>query len=302
MTRKRFDIGYFYAIATGLINGIAPIIFQKVMTQDPIPRSYALFIKLLVSSLILLPIAAPKFKKATYPKGFGWMIIVCALMYVACLVLLYESYHYIPPAIGVSLQYTFPLFTMGFSVLFFRFRCTKAGVAAMALSLLGVLLLSSGSLGGASDKPYIGVILAVGSAIAYAAYFLWTEHQHLANVDAWVFVTLKACLATVFLLIYILATKQFTWNVSWQSVLGLGLSGIGTITASFCLTLAIRRIGSVFTSILGSIEMIVVAVADVLFLGDKLTLRSCIGIMVVLIATVLVTISKHEVKTKKQEN
>ena len=54
-----------------------------------------------------------------------------------------------------------------------------------------------------------------------------------------------------------------------------------------------------FTSILGSIEMIVVAVADVLFLGDKLTLRSCVGIMVVLIATVLVTLSKSEGKVKK---
>ena len=299
MNRKRFNIGYFYAIATGVICAIVPIIFQLVMNQEEsIPRATALFIKFATSSLILLPITAPKFKKVQFPQGFGWKLPVCAFLFVATLVLLYEGYRYIPPAIGVSLQYTFPLFTMGFSVLFFRFRCTKQNVLAMLLSLAGVLLLSSGSLN--SDKAYIGIILALGSAVVYAAYFLWTEHQHLAVMDATVYVTLKTCFSTVFLLLYILVTNQFTLDVSLRSVLGLALSGLGTILASLCLTLAIRHIGSVYTSILGSIELIVVAIADALFLGDQLTLRSCIGIAVVLIATILVTLSKQAAKTEQK--
>ncbi len=171
-------------------------------------------------------------------------------------------------------------------------RNPRGNVAAMLLSLLGVMLLSSGSLD--SDKAYIGILLAIASAVVYAAYFLWTEHQHLAAMDATVYVTLKTCYSTVFLLLYILVTNQLTFDVSFQSVLGLALSGLGTILASFCLTLAIRHIGSVYTSILGSIELIVVAIADFLFLGDRLTLRSCIGIVVVLIATILVTLSKQQ--------
>ncbi|MBR2937055.1 MAG: DMT family transporter [Oscillospiraceae bacterium] len=300
MNRKRINIGYLYAIAVGVICGIIPVIIQKVLTQDPIPRATALFIKFAGSALILLPFTAPKIKKVQIPQGFGWKLPVATLFYVATLVFLYESYRYIPTGIGVSLQYTFPLFTMGFSVLFFGFRCTKQSVVAMVLSLVGAMLLSSGTI--TSDRAYIGIILGIGCAVAYAAYFLWVEHQKLAAMDTTVFVALKTCLSAVFLFIYILVTKQLTFSISFQTLLGLLLSGGCTILASIFLTLAIRHIGSVHTSILGSIEPIVCAVAGFFVLGETISLRSSIGIAVVLIAAIMVTLSKQGAKTETEES
>lgn len=299
MKHKRINIGYFYAIAVGVICGIVPVIIQKVLTQDPIPRATALFIKFVVSSIILLPFAAPKFKKVPYPRGFAWKLPVSALFYVATLVFLYESYRYIPTGIGVALQYTFPLFTMGFSVLFFGFRCNKQNISAMILSLVGAALLSSGTL--TSGKAYIGIILGIGCAIAYACYFLWTEHQQLAAMDTTVYVTLKTCASAVLFFLYILVTKQLTFSISLQTFLGLTLSGVCTILASICLTLAIRHIGSVHTSILGAIEPIVCAVAGFFVLGEAISLKSGIGIVVVLIATVLVTLSKQKIPEQTEE-
>ena len=294
MKLKRINIGYFYAIAVGVICGLVPVIIQKVLTQDPIPRATALFIKFVVSAVILLPIAAPKFKKVTYPRGFAWKLPMAAFFYVATLIFLYESYRYIPTGIGVALQYLFPLFTMGFSVLFFGFRCNKQNVAAMILSLVGAALLSSGTR--TADKSYIGILLGIGCAMAYACYFLWTEHQELATMDTTVYVTLKMWVSVVFFFLYVLVTKQLTFDISLKTLLGLSLSGICTISASACLTLAIRHIGSVHTSILGSIELIVCAVAGYFVLGEVIGLRSTIGIAVVLVATVLVALSKHEKK------
>ena len=292
MKRKGINIGYLYAIAVGVICGIIPVIIQKVLTQDPIPRATALFIKFTASSIILLPFAAPKIKKVQFPKGFGWKLPISSVFYVATLIFLYESYRYIPTSIGVALQYTFPLFTMGFSVLFFRFRCTKQSVLAMILSLMGAMLLSSGTI--SSDRAYIGILLGVGCAVAYAGYFLWVEHTKLAAMDTTVFVTLKTCASTVLFFLYILVTKQMVFSISLQTLLGLTLSGICTILASICLTLAIRHIGSVHTSILGAIEPIVCAVAGFFVLGEAISLKSGIGIAVVLIATVLVTLSKQK--------
>ncbi len=297
MKRKGFNIGYLYAIAVGVICGIIPVIIQKVVGANGLPRATALFVKFVASSIILLPIAAPKFKKVTFPSGFGWKLPICALFYVATLVFLYESYRYIPTSIGVALQYTFPLFTMGFSVLFFRFRCTIMSIFAMILSLVGAMLLSGGSLSG--DKAYIGIILGVGCAIAYAAYFLFVEHTRMAAMDTTVFVTLKTLMSTVFFFLYILVTDQMTFTMSLQTFLGLVASGICTILASFCLTLAIRHIGSVYTSILGSIELIVCAVAGFIVLGESINLSSGIGIAVIIAATILVALSKNEKKAKE---
>ena len=290
--KKPFNIGYLYAIAVGVICGIIPVIIQKVLTQDPIPRAAALFIKFVVSSLILLPFAAPKFKKVSYPKGFVWKLPVCAVFYVATLIFLYESYRYIPTGIGVALQYTFPLFTMGLSVLLFGFRCNRLNIAAMLLSLVGAMLLSSGTV--TSDKAYIGIALGIGCALAYACYFLWTEHQHLAAMDTTVYITLKTCVSAALFFFYVLVTRQLTFAISWETLLGLSLSGVCTILAGVCLTKAIRYIGSVYTSILGAVELIVCAAAGYFVLGEVLSLRSAIGIAVVLIAAVLVALSKKE--------
>ena len=169
----------------------------------------------------------------------------------------------------------------------------------MILSLVGATLLSSGTL--TSGKAYIGIILGVGCAIAYACYFLWTEHQHLAAMDTTVYVTLKTCTSAVLFFLYILVTKQLTFSISLQTFLGLTLSGVCTILASICLTLAIRHIGSVHTSILGAIEPIVCAVAGFFVLGEAISLKSGIGIVVVLIATVLVTLSKQKTPEQTEE-
>lgn len=291
---KRLNIGYFYAIAVGVLCGIIPVIIQKVVGANGLPRATALFVKFAASSIILLPIAAPKIKKVTFPTGFGWKLPVCALFYVATLVFLYESYRFIPTSIGVALQYTFPLFTMVFSILFFRFRCTIPSFLAMVLSLVGAMLLSGGSLDG--DKTYIGIILGIGCAISYAGYFLFVEHTQMAAMDTTVFVSLKTMMSTVFFFLYILVTGQMTFTMSLQTFLGLVASGVCTILASYCLTLAIRHIGSVYSSILGSIELIVCAVAGYFILGESLSWGSKIGIVVIMIATILVAISKKEKK------
>ena len=159
------------------------------------------------------------------------------------------------------------------------------------------MLLSGGSLDG--DKAYIGILLGIGCAVSYAAYFLFVEHTRMANMDTTVFVTLKTVMSTVFFFLYILITKQMQFAMSWQTFLGLVASGICTILASYCLTLAIRHIGSVYTSILGSIELIVCAVAGFIVLGESINLSSGIGIAVILVATILVALSKNEKKAKK---
>ena len=295
MKRKYISIGYIYAIATGVILGLVPIIFQKVLTQEAIPRAMALFIKLTVTLPIFLPFSVHKNKKVQFPRHFGWKLSLCSLLYVSTLILLYESYHYIPTGIGVSLHYTFPLFTMVLSVLFFRFRCTRQSVVSMLLSVLGMLFLSSGSL--SSGNAYIGIILAIGSAVTYATYFLWMEHAKLSSIDTTVFVPLKACLSAFFLLLYVMITDQLTFSMSFQSFLGLLMSGVFTMIASFCLTLAIRHIGSVHASILGSLEPIVCAVAGIVFLGEQVSLKNGIGILMVLTAAIMVTLNKQ--KTEK---
>ena len=178
---RRINIGYFYAVAAGVVSGLVPVIFQGVLAQGTLPRTTGLFIKLTVSSLILLPLTISKIKKSKISPDYYRKALFASFLYVATLLLLYESYNYIPTGISISLHYTFPFFTMLLSALFFRFLPTKRSVSAMLLSLVGVALLSSGSLS-TGGKP-AGILLAIGSALAYAACFLWIDHKKFASPD-----------------------------------------------------------------------------------------------------------------------
>ena len=289
---RRINVGYFYAVAAGVVSGLVPIVFQKTLVQEPIPRTTGLFIKLALSSLILLPLAISRLKKNRIPRHFYWKIPVASLLYAVTLVFLYESYNYIPTGISISLHYTFPLFTMVLSAMFFRFHSTKQSVAAMLLSLIGVALLSSGSLSSGGEP--IGIILAIGSALAYAMCFLWIERKKLTALDTIVYVALETSGAAILLFPYVLATNGLALSISFHSLCGLLLSGVFTILACFGMTTAIRHIGSVHTSILSSTEPIVCAIAGVLFLGESVNLKSGVGIVMVLIATIMVTLSKQE--------
>ena len=298
MERKnRINIGYLYALAAGISSGLVPVIFQKALGQSTLPRITGLFIKLVASSLVLLPLALPKIKQLRPDRKLYGKIGVCSLLYIATLIFLYESYEYIPTGISISLHYTFPFFTMLFSAVLFHFRCTKQSVAAMLLSLIGVALLSSGSVsdGGAP----LGIVLALSSAVTYAGCFLWIEHKKLTELNTTVSVTLRTCGAALLSLPYVLLSDGLTCSMSFRTFFGVVLSGLFTVLASFFLTIAIRHIGSVHTSILGSIEPIVCAVGGVLVLGETVGLRSGIGIIMVLVATVLVTLSNQKAKNSR---
>lgn len=295
---RRINIGYFYAILAGIVSGLVPVIFQGVLAQAPIPRTTGLFIKLTVSSLLLLPFALPKIKKGHIPRDFYWKTLVSCLLYVGTLLLLYQSYNYIPTGISISLHYTFPFFTMVLSALFFHFLPSKQSVVAMLFSLAGVALLSDGSL--STGGKIEGVLLAIGSAVVYAACFLWIDHKNLTARDTTVFVTLKTCGSSLLLLPYVLITDGAAVSIPLRTFCGLVVSGVFTILASFLMMIAIKHIGSVHTSILSSMEPIVCAIAGVIVLDEVVGLKSSIGIVLVLVATIMVSLSKQEAKPSKK--
>ena len=92
MKQKHFNIGYFYAIATGVLGGFVPIVFKKALVSQPLPNATALFIKLAASLLVLVPMAIPKIGKVRVAKDVAWKLPICSFLYIATLVFLYESY------------------------------------------------------------------------------------------------------------------------------------------------------------------------------------------------------------------
>ena len=98
---------------------------------------------------------------------------------------------------------------------------------------------------------------------------------------------------------YVLLTDGLTVSLPFKTFCGLLVSGVFTILASYLMMVAIKHIGSVYTSILSAMEPVVCAVAGVMFLGETVGLKSGVGIVLVLAATVLVSLGKRDTTKDK---
>ena len=79
---------------------------------------------------------------------------------------------------------------------------------------------------------------------------------------------------------------------AWLYIAGLGLWS--TMVSNITGVKAIRRIGPTHTSILGALQPVTAVILGVLFLGEHLYMRSCIGISLILAAVSVVVMHQKK--------
>ena len=75
---------------------------------------------------------------------------------------------------------------------------------------------------------------------------------------------------------------------SWRDLIMLAL--VCTVLSDYTLILAIKRIGSTRTSILGSMEPLTAVVVGVVYFGERIDTTSVIGLLLVICAVVVVIV------------
>ena len=273
---------------TGLLYGIIPVIIQSVVSAENIASAMALFLRFLIGTIMLAPFACRQLRHTSVPKSVFMKIPVSSVLMSATSLLLYASYAHIPTGIGVTLHYTYPLIVMITSTVLFKIRVSWQSVIAIALSAAGILSLCNGRL--SSDSAPVGIILALASSCTFCGYFLWTEHQKLNQIDPVVLTAILSGINSVLILFYCLLTNQFSLHLSLKGFAILALGGVMAALGALCLTLAIKYIGSVHTSILGTLEPIVCTLGSALVLHEELTARTFLGCGLIVISVIIVTI------------
>ena len=95
--------------------------------------------------------------------GFNW-------------ILLFESYSYTTVAISTLCYYMAPVFVILLSPIFAGERLSVKKLVCVALSLVGMLLISGVLEGGAGEgDSYLGILLALGAALLYASVTLMNK-------------------------------------------------------------------------------------------------------------------------------
>lgn len=217
------------------------------------------------------------------------VMALLAALYASTAILLLESYKYIPSGIATTIHFLYPLVVTLTMAWLFKEKMSRSIYIAVVLSLIGVALLAWGEHDAGDFRR--GVTYALVTVVTYAAYIVGVMRSRAARVDSVVLTFYVLAFGALMFMLYALATTGieavYRWS-SWRDLLMLAL--ICTVLSDFALIMAIKRIGSTRTSILGSMEPLTAVVVGVVYFGERMDTTSVIGLLLVICAVVVVIV------------
>ncbi len=196
---------------------------------------------------------------------------------------------------AVVLMYTAPIFVMAFSVAFFGEKMNWLKGSSVVLMLIGCALVS-GVIGGMTFNP-VGILLGLASGILYSAYniFAKIEMMHHSNpISATLY-----CFVVMGIVSFAASNPAELFALTAKAPgaiipLGIGIGICTSVLPYFLYTLSLRDLPVGTASTLGIIEPMAATIFSVAFLGERLSIPSVCGILLILGAVFV--LNKAEVK------
>jgi len=194
----------------------------------------------------------------------------------------YQAFARIPIGIGMAIEVTGPLAV----VIYNSRRLSDLAWVACTVAGLALLLFKDATL--PSVDP-IGIALAFCSAACWASYIVYGKRVSVLGSGSIVAVGL--IVASVFVVPFGMATAGAKLFQPQWLVIGLGIAILCGASPLFLQMLALRQLPSRVYGLIASAVPAVGAIMGFVVLGEALDLRQCLGILLVIIASVGATSS-----------
>lgn len=285
--------GVVYAIISSATFGLIPLFAVPPVNEGMAVNSvvfYRFFFSALAMFFVLL------LKKIDLRVSWREFSILCALgvLYAATSLILTSSYFYIPSGTATTIHFLYPVVVSLIMALVFKERVSFMLYIAIVLAICGVYLLSGVQQGG--DVNMKGYLMAFSTVLTYAGYLVIVNRTCINRMNGlkatfWVLM-IGAVIFFVNTLLQDGKIDGFTSGDAFVRVLCLAL--ISTLVSDLTLILAIQRIGSTTTAILGCMEPMTAVAMGIIFLGEKCSIEQGTGIAVILCAVILVISSRFK--------
>lgn len=206
--------------------------------------------------------------------------------------LYFSALDYIAPSLATLLLYTFPVLVFVVALASRRERATPRRLGALVLALVGVAAVLLGNVGGALDP--LGVVLGLGSALAYATYILIGDSLD-PDLDRIVLTALVCTGATVTYGVVTVAAGGPLLNVEPAAYWAAGtLALVSTVVAVGTFFAGMRLVGASTASIVSCVEPVATVLIGVGLYGDRLTAVQLLGGLGVVTAVIVLQLKVSE--------
>ncbi len=196
--------------------------------------------------------------------------------------------------LATVLFYTFPAIVAVLNVLVFHEKITARVIIALALSLLGIVLISGVLAPGEAALDPIGIIFAIAACTAFAIYSVLIQKTARTESSFTATFTISLVCLAASLILFAGELGGLAHLGAKELALGSGLAILATILPIVLYIFAIARIGATKASIISIIETPSSLLLAWFILGETIDVFQGIGALLVVIAILSVTLKPKE--------
>ena len=276
MNQTDLKVGYTAGILAAAFYGLNPLFALPLYGQGMDAWSVLLFRYVL---------SLPMLGLMLYKQGVSlrinrheaWALLLLGFLMAGSSVLLYLSYMYMDAGIASTILFMYPILTAVLMALFYGERMHWLVGFCLALATLGIYVLSSASNKGTVHVSTLGVGMVILSALAYALYLIYINRgavKGMPSIKVTFYVLAMGCLP---LMAGVAMQGQLIMPHGWYWACSLALTGV-----------AIQKIGSTETAILGAMEPITAVAVGVIIFSEHISPQSALGIVLIVTAVTIV--------------
>ncbi len=279
--------GGIYGCIAAISYGMNPLCAKSLYAVG-YNTNTVLFYRFLIGSLMLGLLMLFQKRDFSLTRKELCVVSVLGIVFAVSSITYFLSFLYMSAGVAATLVFAYPVFTALLMAVCFGERLKWPSLLAILLTIGGIALLYKDDTG----KPIatMGIVLIMISALAYALYIIVVNKSGI--VMSSVKLTFYAMLSCwVCIVLYALLTPAGPVELlqkpsEWGFAILLGL--VPTVISLVFMAMAIQRIGSTPTAIMGALEPVTAVVLGILVFGEVLTMRISAGICLILLSVMLI--------------
>lgn len=288
-------IGIICGAVAAAAYGLNPL-FAVPLYKFGLTPVMVLFFRFLLATVMLLPILLIKRIPLAVDRKEAWASCLGGALMVSSSLCLYSSFNHMDIGLAMTILFIYPIIVAGIMSGFYGEKLAWTTVASITLALLGLAFITCiGKPPKAGSITLTGVLLALGSSLSYSLYIVAVRKTAMHNMpsEKLTFYTVLFGTPMFFVLVkFGMGLTIPTALSAWGYMAGVAF--IPTIIALAFMAVSIEKIGATPTAILGVLEPVTGLLVGILLYGERLTLYSSAGIVLIFAAVMLVIVSDRK--------
>ena len=282
-------IGIFLIVVAAASFATSPIFARIAYNAGANPNTF-LFIRFAIAATVITLIMV--FKGLQWPRGrlLVSLVLIGGVCYAGLNLSFYTALTLAPVSLVIVIAYMYPALVTLLSALFLKQPITNQKIAALFLTLVGVVVTTGLDWGG----QYLGIVLAITTAVIYSVYLTFgsLSIQKAGSVPSSAVIFISTTIVYG-VLVTIQGLELPTALSGWVAIALCAL--FSTTFGIICLFAGLKRIGPANTAMISTLEVIVAAALAILFLGETMSLPKILGACMIISAVVI--LGKSEYRT-----